>query len=112
MNIRLKQFAAAVIALAATGATLAGPGHPRPVGPPGVHGHPRYVYPARPGPGPWVVPAVTGGIVGAVIASQPRTVVVERPVRLVEPGSGTTYKRVEIFIPECNCYRTYDVPLD
>jgi hypothetical protein len=54
-------------------------------------------------------------VLGAVIASQPRTVVVQPapvPVQPASPTPGTVYKRVQVYIPECNCYRTFDVPIN
>ncbi|EGV18143.1 hypothetical protein [Thiocapsa marina] len=107
---RFKQLAAGVVALATTGAAIAGPGFPRPFPPPGARYYSEPAYPAR--PDAWIAPAVTGAIVGAVLVAQPRTVVVERPVQVIESAPGKTYKRVEIYIPECQCYRTYDVPID
>ena len=65
-------LAASVIALVSTTAAIAGPGPY--FGPPGHRPHP---HPA-PWEG-WIAPLVTGTVIGAVIASEPRTVVVERP---------------------------------
>lgn len=104
-------LAATIIVTLAANTAVAGP-----FGPPGPPAHP--VYP-RPGPGPgpgngWILPLVTGTVLGTVIASQPRTVVVGQPapVQPVSPAPSTVYKRVQIYVPECNCYRTFDVPVD
>lgn len=100
-------LAPSVIALVSTTAAIAGPGPY--FGPPGHRPHP---HPA-PWEG-WIAPLVTGTVIGAVIASEPRAVVVERPLpsQPVEQASDTIYKRVRVYIPECNCYRTYDVPIN
>lgn len=100
-------LAASVIALVSTTAAVAGPGPF--FGPPGHFPNP------RPGPwGGWIAPLVTGAAIGAVIASEPRTVVVERPLQAqpVDQTTDTLYKRVKIYIPECKCYREYDVPIN
>lgn len=66
--------------------------------------------------GNWVAPLVIGGVIGAVIASQPREVYVQPapvyiPPRPVYPEytPRTMWRRVDVYIPECNCYRTIDV---
>lgn len=101
------RLAASIVVFASTTTAVAGPGPF--FGPPGNLSRP---YPAP--PGGWIAPLVTGAVVGAVVASQPRTVVVERPLpsQPVDQTSATTFKRVTVYIPECNCYRAYDVPLD
>jgi hypothetical protein len=100
-------LAVSALTLAGTTAAVAGPGPF--FGPPGPP------LPPRPGPwGGWIAPLVTGTVLGAVIASEPRTVVVETPAssQAANQASETVYKRVSIYIPECRCYRTYDVPID
>ncbi|NEX17991.1 MAG: hypothetical protein C1943_15570 [Halochromatium sp.] len=107
---RLIPVFSGLIALVLAFGAVAGAGRPEPWGPPGAPAYPRPFHPA--GPDVWVLPAVTGAIIGAAIASQPRTVVIEQPTPVTEIKPGTTYKRVQIYIPECQCYRTYEVPID
>jgi len=115
MRHSITTLAATTILTAVATSAVAGPG-PRPGGPFGPPPPPAYPAPPHPGPGNgWVLPLVTGTVLGAVIASQPRTVVVQPapvPVQPASPTPGTVYKRVQVFIPECNCYRTFDVPIN
>lgn len=72
------------------------------------------------GGGNWVAPLVLGGIVGAVIANQNRPVYVPPPPPVIYyPGQvypdytyRPMYKMVDIYIPECNCYRSVPVQIN
>jgi hypothetical protein len=112
MRYIISAIAASVVIAASTSAVVAGP--PGPWGPPGPPRHPWPHYP--PPPDGWVAPLIAGTVLGAVIASQPRTVVVSEPpppaVEEPPPPPGKVYKRVTIYIPECRCYRAVDVPID
>ena len=73
------------------------------------------------GGGNWIVPALIGGaVVGAIMAqpSQPRVdptpiVVAPPPPVYVYPQEyRPMYKFVDVYIPECNCYKSIKVQIN
>lgn len=64
----------------------------------------------------WVAPLILGTIIGGVIASRPsepvQPVYVQPPVYVPPPvyyEARPMYKLVDLYIPECNCYRTFRI---
>ncbi len=72
------------------------------------------------GSGNWVAPLIIGGVVGAVIANQNRPVYTQPPVVYEQVPVYTypqynyrpMYKMVDVFIPECSCYRSVQVQIN
>lgn len=72
--------------------------------------------------GNWVAPLIIGGVIGAVIANQPRTPYIHVPPPppvVYYPGVvypdytyRPMYRMVDVFIPECNCYRSVPVQIN
>ena len=73
--------------------------------------------------GNWVAPLIIGGVLGAVIANQQNQPVVvqqvpvyTQPMPVYTPApvyqQAPIYKNVEVFIPECNCYRVVTVQIN
>lgn len=69
----------------------------------------------------WVAPLIIGGAIGAVIANQSRPTYIYTPPPPVVyypnmPYNGyiyrPMYKMVDIYIPECNCYRSVPVQIN
>ena len=64
----------------------------------------------------WVVPLIVGGVVGSIITNQRRPVEVYESAPVYVPNGPYThrpmYKAVDIYIPECNCYRTVHVQIN
>lgn len=74
------------------------------------------------GGGNWIAPLVIGGVIGAVIANQPRSYTYTPPPPppvVYYPGTvypdytyRPMYKMVDVFFPDCNCYRSVPVQIN
>lgn len=71
----------------------------------------------------WVAPLVGGVVLGTLIAprvveaappvyTQPAPVYVQPAPVYVQPGYQPMYKFVDVYIPECNCYRSVKVQIN
>lgn len=73
-------------------------------------------YHNRDGGGNWIAPLIIGGVIGAVIANQNQPPVYQQqsPIYTSPPvyQQAPIYKNVEVYIPECSCYRVVTVQIN